>query len=80
MVHSGAYILPVFLKAMIQHDIKAMNHYMQRVTLQTFSYFDTGKGGLSEEPERFYHGFVLGLLVDLSPDYLVTSNREIGFG
>ena len=69
-----------FLKAMIQHDIKAMNHYMQRVTLQTFSYFDTGKGGLSEEPERFYHGFVLGLLVDLSPDYLVTSNRESRFG
>ena len=32
------------------------------------------------EPERFYHGFVLGLLVDLQGRYSVTSNRESGFG
>ena len=57
-----------------------MNHYMKRVTLQMFSYFDTGKGKFGDEPERFYHGFVLGLLVDLSRDYIVTSNRESGFG
>ena len=69
-----------FLKAMMQNDLKAMNAYMKRVTLQTFSYFDTGKGPLGAEPERFYHGFVLGLLVDLSPEYIVTSNRESGFG
>ena len=69
-----------FLKAMLQNDLKAMNNYMKRVTLQTFSYFDTGKGPLGDEPERFYHGFVLGLLVDLSPEYTVTSNRESGFG
>ena len=47
---------------------------------QTFSYFDTGKGPLGDEPERFYHGFVLGLLVDLNSEYIVTSNRESGFG
>ena len=69
-----------FLKALVQGDLKAMNNYMKRVTLQTFSYFDTGKGPLGDEPERFYHGFVLGLLVDLSPEYTVTSNRESGFG
>ena len=69
-----------FLKAMMQKDIKAMNNYMKRVTLQTFSYFDTGKGPFGAEPERFYHGFVLGLLVDLSSEYVVTSNRESGFG
>ena len=68
------------LKSMLSNDLKAMNHYMKRVTLQTFSYFDTGKGPFGDEPERFYHGFVLGLLVDLSSDYVVTSNRESGFG
>ena len=57
-----------------------MNVYMNRVSVQTFSYFDTVKSSLSEEPERFYHGFVLGLIVDLAKDYVVTSNRESGFG
>ena len=69
-----------FVKSMFANDLKAMNHYMKRVTLQTFSYFDTSKGPLGDEPERFYHGFVLGLLVDLSSEYIVTSNRESGFG
>ena len=69
-----------FVVALLQGNLKAMNNYMKRVTLQTFSYFDTGKGPLGDEPERFYHGFVLGLLVDLSPEYTVTSNRESGFG
>ena len=32
------------------------------------------------EPERFYHGFVLGLMVDLADRYAITSNRESGFG
>ena len=69
-----------FVKALLQGDVKAMNAYMNRVALQTFSYFDTGKGPLGDEPERFYHGFVLGLLVELAGDYMVTSNRESGFG
>ena len=69
-----------FVSALLEGNLKAMNNYMKRVTLQTFSYFDTGKGPLGDEPERFYHGFVLGLLVDLSPEYTVTSNRESGFG
>ena len=32
------------------------------------------------EPERFYHGFVLGLVTELERDYIITSNRESGFG
>jgi len=68
-----------FIKALFLPDLKAVNNYMKRVTLQVFSYFDTGKGKLGAEPERFYHGFVLGLLVELSKDYIVTSNRESGF-
>ena len=69
-----------FLKALLLGDLKAMNAYMNRVALNTFSYFDTGKNPSLAEPERFYHGFVLGLLVDLADRYVLTSNRESGFG
>ena len=69
-----------FIKAMLLGDIRAMNAYMNRVALSTFSYFDTGKNPSWEEPERFYHGFVLGLMVDLQDRYVITSNRESGFG
>lgn len=88
-----------FIKAMLLDDVDAMNEYMNRVALSTFSYFDTGKGPLGDEPERFcsaeattksliesnssvcfFHGFVLGLLVDLQDRYVITSNRESGFG
>lgn len=69
-----------FIKAFLKHDLKAMNVYMNRVTLTTFSYFDTGKRPSGIEPERFYHGFVLGLLVELTDRYVLTSNRESGFG
>lgn len=69
-----------FIKAMLMDDIRAMNTYMNKITLQTFSYFDTGKSPSTEEPERFYHGFVLGMMVELMDRYIVTSNRESGFG
>ena len=69
-----------FVTALLAGDLKAMNYYMQRVTIETFSYFDTGKGKFGDEPERFYHGFVLGLLVDLRREYVITSNRESSFG
>lgn len=70
-----------FIKALLRGDQKAMNAYMNRVALATFSFFDTGKKPSDEtEPERFYHGFVLGLMVELADRYNLTSNRESGFG
>ena len=69
-----------FVKAMLVGNLKEMNAYMNRVARDVFSYFDSGKRPSDEAPERFYHGFVLGLIVDLSKDYVVTSNRESGFG
>lgn len=55
-----------FIKALLQDDLKAMNAYMNRVALATFSFFDSGnKPSMESEPERFYHGFVLGLMVEL---------------
>ena len=69
-----------FIKALLADDVKAMNFYMNKVALQTFSFFDSGKKPSEEEPERFYHGFVLGLMVELADKYVLTSNRESGFG
>lgn len=69
-----------FVQALLRGNLKEMNAYMNRVTLQTFSYFDTGKNPSGTEPEHFYHGFVLGLIAELGRDYVITSNRESGFG
>ena len=69
-----------FIKALLCGDVDAMNEYMNLVAVNTFSYFDTGKHASREEPERFYHGFMLGLMVDLQDRYAITSNRESGFG
>lgn len=70
-----------FIKGLLQDDRKAMNAYMNRITKNIFSYFDSGNRPSEEsEPERFYHGFVLGLMVTLEDRYVITSNRESGFG
>lgn len=70
-----------FIKALLLGDIDAMNLYMNRVALATFSSFDAGvKPSEEAEPEKFYHGFTLGLMVDLADRYIITSNRESGFG
>lgn len=69
-----------FVRALLASDLDAMNVYMNDVALDTFSTFDTGKRASGLEPERFYHGFVLGLLVELRGRYLICSNRESGFG
>jgi hypothetical protein len=69
-----------FVKALLLGDVDAMNEYMNHVAQFTFSSFDTGKQPSRSEPERFFHGFVLGLMVDLSDRYAVISNRESGFG
>ena len=70
-----------FIRALLQDDVKSMNAYMNRVALATFSYFDSGRNpSMETQPERFYHGFVLGLSVELADRYIITSNRESGFG
>lgn len=70
-----------FVKALLKGNLREMNHYMNQVALDTFSFFDSGsRPSRRMEPERFYHGFVLGLLVELRGRYTVTSNRESGLG
>ena len=70
-----------FLKAMLRDDVKVMNRYMNQVALETFSSFDSGRRPSEKaSPERFYHGFVLGLMAEFTGRYRITSNRESGFG
>lgn len=70
-----------FIDALLKGNVKEMNAYMNDVALAVFSSFDTGKHPSERtQPEKFYHGFVLGLLVELKDSYEVKSNRESGFG
>lgn len=70
-----------FVKAMLRDDVEEMNDYINPMAEVMFSTFDTGRQPSTEkQPERFYHGFVLGLIVDLRDRYIITSNRESGFG
>ena len=69
-----------FIKALLEDDKEAMNDYMNEITFEIFSYFDVGSKSIRNATERFYHGFVIGLLVELKERYRITSNRESGFG
>ena len=70
-----------FIKALMLDDVDAMNEFMNKIALQSFSSFDIAKSvSCEDEPERFYHGFVLGLMVGLEERFTITSNRESGFG
>lgn len=70
-----------FIQALLRGNLKEMNAYMNRFALTMFSFFDGGiHPSEATTPEKFYHGFVLGLLVELADRYEVTSNRESGFG
>ncbi len=70
-----------FIKALLNDNVRKMNTFMNKVALNTFSSFDGGnKPSEQTEPERFYHGFVLGMVVNMADTYLVRSNRESGYG
>ncbi len=70
-----------FIRALISSDIESMNEYMNDVAFNTFSSFDSGKHNSERKaPENFFHGFVLGLMVDQTENYIITSNRESGYG
>lgn len=79
--HDDASNYNEFINVLLNGNVKEMNAYMNDIALTTFSSFDAGKHPSGKtQPERFYHGFVLGLLVDLKERYEVKSNRESGYG
>lgn len=70
-----------FIKALLINDVDGMNEFMNKIALHSFSSFDIAKSASDDDaPERFYHGFVLGLMVELAGRFEITSNRESGFG
>ena len=70
-----------FINALLHDNVRKMNTFMNKVALNTFSSFDSGnKPSEQTEPERFYHGFVLGMVVNMADMYIVRSNRESGYG
>lgn len=70
-----------FCRALLNRDPEAMNHYLGEVTRACVLSFDAGvRVSETGEPERFYHGLVLGMLVELRDRYSVESNRESGLG
>ena len=78
---NGSNMADDFIEAMLVGDLYAMNSYMNDIALDTFSSFDVaGKEESRIRPENFYHGFVLGLMVDKRDDYIIKSNKESGFG
>ncbi len=65
------------LKSCLQTgDEEEFSLIFQRLVLDTLSYFDTS----GQDPEKFYHGLVLGLIVSFSDSWHIRSNRESGFG
>ena len=70
-----------FKEALLAGDLDYMNQFINDVSEEMFSSFDTGnKPSEKTQPERFYHGFVLGLIVDMAERYYIRPNRQSGFG
>lgn len=63
------------LKALLDGEIDVFEEIFADYVIKSMSFFDT-----AEDPEKVYHAFVMGLLLWLSPDYEVKSNRESGYG
>ncbi len=69
-----------FIKSLLKNDSEEMTIFMNKIALATFSYYDTANSEPEDTSERFYHGFVLGMLIDLRKEYQILSNRESGYG
>ncbi len=72
----GSDALQSFLDALLRGEAVVVERHLAHMLKVNLSFFDTA----SPEPERFYHGLVVGLLAGLAPRYEVRSNRESGYG
>jgi hypothetical protein len=71
---SGA--LNALLEALLKGNTEEFEELLQKFASRLPSYHDTR--GI--DPEKFYHGMMIGLLAGLEPHYEVRSNRESGNG
>ncbi|BBE30159.1 hypothetical protein OSSY52_03000 [Tepiditoga spiralis] len=76
MLEEGNIQLDNILINLINGHIEEFKEDFQKLTMNTLSYFDVS----GEEPERFYHGLILGMSVGLKEKYIIKSNRETGLG
>ena len=76
----GSTLYNEFVKALLKGETRGINKFLNKFLVKTCSYFDGSKNASDAEPERFYHGLVLGLMVDLAGNYILESNRESGYG
>ncbi|BBE31143.1 hypothetical protein OSSY52_12840 [Tepiditoga spiralis] len=76
MLEEGNIQLDNILINLINGHIEEFKEDFQKMTMNTLSYFDVS----GEEPERFYHGLILGMSVGLKEKYIIKSNRETGLG
>ena len=67
--------LEMLLSSLKQSNIALFEKKLKLICLEIMSYHD-----FAGSPERVYHALVLGMLVWLSDDYVVRSNRESGYG
>ncbi|MGL5639202.1 MAG: AAA family ATPase, partial [Cetobacterium sp.] len=62
------------LEDLYKGDVKKFEYKFKELYLSAISYHDSG------DSEKYYHHFMLGLLLTLGDKYIVTSNRESGYG
>lgn len=63
-------------RALLGGDLQEFQARLQRVVVESLSYFDVG----GKTPEAVYQAFLVGLLVHLDATHIVDTNRESGFG
>ena len=69
-------IYELMLNTLTTGNIKIFAGLFKEFVINNLSYFDVS----GKEPEKVYHAFVLGMLVSLSDNYKVKSNKESGYG
>ena len=58
--------------SILNNKIENFEYYLNRIMINSMSYFDS--------KEAFYHGLMLGLLLNFGNNYIIESNRESGLG
>jgi hypothetical protein len=72
----GSDYTNALVKALLCGNAPTAQKTLQHILITAMSYYDAA----GKQPEKLYHGFILGLLVHLEKQYEVRSNRESGLG